>query len=80
MFETRDPASSALHEWNSAATYGVTEVDGMGCVESWVELTDVSLPLVSFRATCVFPDGEVLTSESTFGALRRAREGLRRGG
>lgn len=25
----------------------------------------MSLPLVSFRSTCVFPDGEVLTSDST---------------
>jgi len=25
----------------------------------------MSLPLVSFRGTCVFPDGEVLTSDST---------------
>jgi hypothetical protein len=25
----------------------------------------VTLPLVSFRSTCVFPDGEVLMSDST---------------
>lgn len=35
-------------------------------VESWVELTDVSGPLVSFRWTWVFgSDGQVLTSDST---------------
>jgi hypothetical protein len=28
-------------------------------------LLDVTMPLVSFRSTCVFPDGEVLTSDST---------------
>lgn len=38
----------------------------MGEVESWVELTDVSGPLVSFRWTWVFAsDGQVLTSDST---------------
>ena len=65
VFETRDPASEAWREWNRAASYGVTQVDGMGAVESWVELIEVTLPLVSFRGTCVFPDGEVLTSDST---------------
>jgi SAM-dependent methyltransferase len=65
VFETRDPAYEAWREWNRAASYGVTMIDGVGRVESWYELTDVSLPLVSFRATVVFPDGEVLTSDST---------------
>ena len=65
VFETRDPAAEAWREWTRAATHGVTEVNGMGAVESWVELTEVALPLVSFRGTCVFPDGEVLTSDST---------------
>jgi SAM-dependent methyltransferase len=65
VFETRDPAAEAWREWNRAASYSITEIDGLGAVESWYELTDVSLPLVSFRATCVFPDGEVLTSDST---------------
>jgi SAM-dependent methyltransferase len=65
VFETRDPAARAWEEWNRPASYGVTEIEGVGAVESWYELTDVSLPLVSFRGTCVFPDGEVLTSDST---------------
>ena len=34
-------------------------------MESWYELVDVSLPLVSFRETVVFPDAAVLTSDST---------------
>ena len=38
----------------------------MGEVEKWVELTEVALPLVSFRATFVFrASGDVLTSDST---------------
>ena len=66
VFETRDPAYRAWQEWNRAASYGVTEIQGVGAVESWVDVTDVSGPLVSFRGTCVFAsDGEVLTSDST---------------
>jgi hypothetical protein len=65
VFETRDPAYEAWKEWNRPTSHGVTEIEGVGAVESWFELTDVSLPLVSFGSTCVFPDGEVLTSTST---------------
>ncbi len=65
VFETRNPAYKAWQEWNRAASYSVTAIDGVGPVESWYDLTDVSLPLVSFRGTVVFPDGEVLTSDST---------------
>jgi len=39
---------------------------GVGWVESWVDVTDVSWPLVSFRRSWVFAsDGRVLTSDST---------------
>jgi SAM-dependent methyltransferase len=66
VFETRDPAYRAWREWNRDASYAITEVEGVGAVESWVEVTDVSGPLVSFRWTWVFAsDGEVLTSDST---------------
>lgn len=65
VFETRDPAYEAWSAWNRPDSYSVTDVEGLGPVESWFEPTDVELPLVSFRATCVFPDGEVLTSDST---------------
>ncbi|MGH3672386.1 MAG: hypothetical protein ACRDSH_17430 [Pseudonocardiaceae bacterium] len=66
MFETRDPGYRAWREWNRAASYRSTEIEGVGVVESWVELTEVSGPLVSFRWTWVFAsDGEVLTSDST---------------
>lgn len=65
-FETRDPARRAWQEWNRERSHGVTEVPGVGAVESWCDLLDVHLPLVTFRGTCVFAaDGEVLTSEST---------------
>ncbi|GGW97947.1 class I SAM-dependent methyltransferase [Streptomyces lomondensis] len=66
VFETRIPARRAWEEWNRDATYTVTDVPGAGAVESWVELLDVSGPLVTFRWTYVFAaDGQVLTSDST---------------
>lgn len=66
VFETRDPARRAWEQWNRAATYQVTELPGEGAVESWVDLLDVSGPLVTFQGTYVFStDGAVLTSVST---------------
>lgn len=41
VFETRDPAKRAWHEWNRAASYKVTEIEGVGPVESWVQVIDV---------------------------------------
>lgn len=73
VFETRDPARRAWEDWNREATHGVTEVPGVGAVESWVEVTEVNGPLVSFRWTYVFTaDGEVLTSDSTLRFRDRA--------
>ena len=60
VFETRDPARRAWLEWTREATHRV-----VAGVETWLDLVDVSLPLVSFRATYVFPDGETLASDST---------------
>jgi SAM-dependent methyltransferase len=66
VFETRDPECRAWQEWNRTASRAVTEIPGVGAVESWVELTGISGPLVSFRWTWVFAsDGAVLTSDST---------------
>jgi hypothetical protein len=66
VFETRDPAGRAWEEWTRGDSYHVTEIPGVGAVESWVQLIDVSLPLVTFRGTYVFAaDGQVLTSDST---------------
>ena len=76
VFETRDPAWRAWEQWAAwtrESTYRITDLPGGGRVETWGELTDVSLPLVSFRGTHVFaPDGEVLTSESTLRFRERA--------
>ncbi|QMU70671.1 bifunctional 2-polyprenyl-6-hydroxyphenol methylase/3-demethylubiquinol 3-O-methyltransferase UbiG [Streptacidiphilus sp. P02-A3a] len=66
VFETRVPAGCAWERWNRAASHQVSELPGEGAVESWVDLLDVSGPLVTFAWTFVFPsDGAVLTSVST---------------
>ncbi len=66
VFETRDPSKRAWEQWNRESSYGVTEIPGVGAVDSWVELVGVNGPLVTFRWTFVFAsDGEVLTSDST---------------
>ncbi|MFC9482520.1 class I SAM-dependent methyltransferase [Streptomyces griseus] len=66
VLETRNPARRAWEEWNRERSHRVTEIAGLGPVESWVEVTEVAGPLVSFRWTYVFAaDGRVLTSDST---------------
>lgn len=66
VFESRIPARRAWERWNRDASYSVTDVPGVGLVESWVEVTEVRSPLVTFRWTYVFAaDGQVLTSDST---------------
>lgn len=66
FFETRDPAYRAWEQWTRAATHSVSEIEGVGRVTTWTEVSEVSGPLVTFRTTWVFDaDGEVLTSDST---------------
>ncbi|MBV9599349.1 MAG: class I SAM-dependent methyltransferase [Chloroflexi bacterium] len=65
VFESRDPAYKAWRVWNRSASYRATNIEGLGTVEHWLDLIDLRLPIVSFRGTWVFPDGEVLTSHST---------------
>ncbi|MEV0998141.1 class I SAM-dependent methyltransferase [Nonomuraea sp. NPDC050202] len=66
VFETRDPARRAWLGWTRAETYRSVDIPGVGRVEQWHDLLDVSGPLVTFRSTLVFAsDGEVLTSHST---------------
>ncbi|MGW2715828.1 class I SAM-dependent methyltransferase [Streptomyces sp. NPDC001356] len=66
VFETRDPARRGWEEWTREKSHRVTEIAGVGAVESWVELIEVSGPLVTFRWTYAFAaDGQVLTSDST---------------
>jgi SAM-dependent methyltransferase len=66
VFETRDPAAKAWLEWTRERTYQRTVIPGVGAVQSWEDLLEVSGELVSFRSTNVFEsDGAVLTSDST---------------
>ena len=66
VFETRVPAKQAWLKWTREDSYQRVDIEGVGWVESWVDLIDVSGPLVTFRGTCVFAsDGEVLLSDST---------------
>jgi SAM-dependent methyltransferase len=66
VFETRDPAARAWLEWNRERSYQRTVVPGVGAVQTWGDVLDVSGDLVSFRSAFVFEaDGAVLTSEST---------------
>ena len=66
VFETRNPAARGWERWTREETYRLTAVPGEGDVESWVEVTGVSWPLVTVRWTFVFAsDGATRTSTST---------------
>ncbi len=66
VFEVRDPALKAWLEWNREKTYRRVSIPGVGYVEEWCELTDVSKELVSFCWTYVFEtDGATIRSDST---------------
>ncbi|MGE0597883.1 MAG: class I SAM-dependent methyltransferase [Dehalococcoidia bacterium] len=66
VFEVRDPARRAWESWTPEKTRRKRSVPGAGVVEAWTEVTEVALPLVSFRHTYRFEsDGATLTSDST---------------
>ncbi len=65
VFETRDPAQRAWERWTPDLTRSVIDVPGVGVVEDWGELTDVSGDLVTFRSTTVFRNDNNLVIEST---------------
>ena len=65
VFETRRPERRAWREWAADSGPVVREVAGIGAVQRRLGAIEVRLPLVSFRYTYTFPDGAVLTSDST---------------
>ena len=66
VFETRVPEDRAWRRWTPEESRTRVEIPGVGTVDSWVEVTEVRGPLVSFRSVFVFEgDRAVLTSEST---------------
>jgi SAM-dependent methyltransferase len=66
VFETRDPSRRAWQQWTPELTRTMVDVPGVGLVESWEEVTDVSGGLVTFRSMTAFhADDLVLESTST---------------
>jgi SAM-dependent methyltransferase len=66
VFETRDPARRAWLDWTREHSFSRTDIPGVGVVQSWHEVTEVTGELVSFRSFIVFEaDDTVLTSDST---------------
>ncbi len=64
VFETRDPAKEAWRGWERQPTERSTVIPGVGRVEAWTELIEVSEPLVTFRQHYLLR-GELITSDST---------------
>ncbi len=58
VFETRRPEARAWETWDRQRT--TTDV-----FTAWCEVLDVAEPLVTFRWSFRFADGEILTSDST---------------
>lgn len=75
VFETRDPSQRGWEHWTKEDTFQRTDVAGVGMVEHWVQITDVSPPFVSFESPRHFVStGEIIVSDS---ALRfRQRDEL----
>ncbi|AGL16016.1 class I SAM-dependent methyltransferase [Actinoplanes sp. N902-109] len=66
VFETRRPEFRAWEEWAADSHTVVRDTPASGPVERRFQLTDVSLPLVSFRYTYRFRrDGTEVVSDST---------------
>ncbi len=66
VFETRRPERRVWEDWAADTTAETLDILGVGAVERRMEITDVSLPLVSYRWTYRFlAAGTVITSDST---------------
>jgi SAM-dependent methyltransferase len=66
VFEVRDPAKEAWLEWNREQSFRVLDLPVGGPVETWVEITAVAPPMVTFDTHFVFgSDSEAMVSSST---------------
>jgi hypothetical protein len=66
VFEVRDPRRQAWLGWTRHRTERRLELARGDAVRTWTEVTQVALPLVSFRTTVVFDaDGTTVVSDST---------------
>lgn len=73
VFESRVPEREAWREWTREKSSRRVDIAEVGPVESWVELLDVAVDLVTFRWTYAFQtDAAVLTSDSTLRFRSRA--------
>src|SRR5919109_217329 len=64
-FESRNPQKKAWLQWAKDQSFRRVTIPEVGAVETWVELMEVREPLISFRSAFAFPNGDVLTSDST---------------
>jgi SAM-dependent methyltransferase len=78
VLETRRPEARAWEGWAADPGLRVREVPGLGRVEERFAVTEVALPLVSFRSVFAFPDGSEVVSTSTlrFRTLDEVRDTL----
>lgn len=65
VFETRDPGQRAWEGWTPDSSFQRAEGPDGSMVETWNEVTNVDLPLVTFEWTFRFADGSTIASEST---------------
>ncbi|MET0692828.1 MAG: class I SAM-dependent methyltransferase [Propionibacteriaceae bacterium] len=65
VFESRDPARRVWEEWSRTWSPRRVELEGVGVVESWAEVTRVEGPLVTFAGAVTLPDGTVVPTSST---------------
>ena len=65
IFETRVPERRAWESWTREQTHRHVNLTGGRTVETWVELTEVSPPFVSFRHFYRFGEDEHVTSDSS---------------
>ena len=73
VFEVRDPDREGWRDWTRDRSARRLELPGFGVVDTWVDLTHVDPPFVSFRTTFIFDvDGAVLISNSTLRFRNRA--------
>lgn len=65
VFETRDPDQCAWAGWSPEASFQRAADPNGSVVETWNEVTNVDLPLVTFHGTFRFADGSTTVSAST---------------
>jgi ubiquinone/menaquinone biosynthesis C-methylase UbiE len=65
VFEVRDPEKKAWRGWTPEQTYRSLELPGVGRLETWTDLMEVSMPFVTFRQHFKFhSDDKTMISES----------------